>query len=117
MSSKRWTPQPVPAPMAATVFKALGDPIRWNIMQQMAQAGELTRSTLEQTVPASKPTISYHAKILIQAGLISAHERGRDLFYALHRDMLQQLADGIWGLAPPLVPSDRIAEEIVLPTW
>ena len=58
-------------PVAATeVFKALGDPIRWNIVQQMAQQEELACSVLEDTLPVSKPTISYHTKILTQAGLI-----------------------------------------------
>jgi DNA-binding transcriptional ArsR family regulator len=94
------TPTTEPAPTSAEVFKALGDPIRWNIVQQMARVGELACSTLEDTLPISKPTISYHTKILAQAGLISVRKQGRSLYYTLRRDVLQQLVDDIWMLAP-----------------
>jgi DNA-binding transcriptional ArsR family regulator len=88
-------------PVAATeVFKALGDPIRWNIIQQMAQQEELACSLLEDTLPVSKPTISYHTKILTQAGLIEVRKRGRNYFYSLRRDVLRGLIDQMWTLAP-----------------
>jgi DNA-binding transcriptional ArsR family regulator len=88
-------------PVAATeVFKALGDPIRWNIIQQMAQQEELACSLLEDTLPVSKPTISYHTKILTQAGLIEVRKRGRNYFYSLRRDVLRELIDEMWTLAP-----------------
>ncbi|RBY85873.1 helix-turn-helix transcriptional regulator [Blastococcus sp. TF02A-26] len=88
-------------PVAATeVFKALGDPIRWNIVQQMAQQEELACSILEDTLPVSKPTISYHTKILTQAGLIEVRKRGRNYFYSLRREVLRSLMDEMWLLAP-----------------
>src|SRR3954465_325030 len=88
-------------PVAATeVFKALGDPIRWNIVRQMAQQEELACSLLEDTLPVSKPTISYHTKILTQAGLIEVRKRGRNYFYSLRRDVLQGLIDEMWALSP-----------------
>ena len=96
-------------PVAATeVFKALGDPIRWNIVQQMAQQEELACSLLEETLPVSKPTISYHTKILTQAGLIEVRKRGRNYFYSLRRDVLQGLIDEMWALAPsPRIVGDE----------
>jgi DNA-binding transcriptional ArsR family regulator len=89
--------EPVAAP---EVFKALGDPIRWSIVQQMAQQDELACSLLEDTLPVSKPTISYHTKILSQAGLIEVHKRGRNYFYSLRRDVLRELIDDLWAMAP-----------------
>ncbi|WP_051683540.1 helix-turn-helix transcriptional regulator [Blastococcus sp. URHD0036] len=93
---------------ATEVFKALGDPIRWNIVQQMAQQEELACSVLEDTLPVSKPTISYHTKILTQAGLIEVRKRGRNYFYSLRREVLRSLMDEMWLLAPGprLVSSD-----------
>jgi DNA-binding transcriptional ArsR family regulator len=82
------------------VFKALGDPIRWNIIQQMAQQEELACSVLEDTLPVSKPTISYHTKILTQAGLIEVRKRGRNYFYSLRREVLRDLMDELWTLVP-----------------
>ena len=56
------------------IFKALSDPIRWNIIVQMASVDELACVALEDTLPISKPTISYHTKILYQAGLINVRK-------------------------------------------
>ena len=92
------------ASSAAGVFKALGDPIRWNIVQQMAALDELACSRLEETLPISRPTISYHTKILVQAGLISVRKQGRNFFYTLRRDVLQELLDEIRALAPEPQP-------------
>ena len=85
---------------AAEVFKALGDPIRWSIIQQVAQADELACSLLEDTLPVSKPTISYHTKILTQAGLLETRKRGRNYFYCLRRDVIGELLDELFALAP-----------------
>jgi DNA-binding transcriptional ArsR family regulator len=88
------------------VFKALGDPIRWNIVRQMAAVDELPCATLEETLPISKPTISYHTKILTQAGLIDVRKQGRNFYYTLKRDVLQRLVDDLWALAPEPLPVD-----------
>lgn len=122
------TSQPPPI----EIFKALSDPIRWDIIVQMASVDELACVTLEDTLPVSKPTISYHTKILYQAGLISVRKSGRNYFYSLRRDVLDQVLDDLRELAPtqrsamreedgramsdrPGVSED--AEEAVLLTW
>lgn len=88
-------------PVVATeVFKALSDPIRWNIVQQVAREDEFACSILEETLPVSKPTISYHTKVLIQAGVIAVHKRGRNYFYSLRRDVLRGVIDEVLGLSP-----------------
>jgi len=89
-----------PGALPTEVFKALGDPIRWSIVTQMAAVDELPCLTLEGTLPVSKPTISYHTKILHHAGLISVRKEGRNYFYTLRRDVLHQALDSLWELAP-----------------
>ena len=91
-------------------YKALSDPIRWNIIAQIAQVDELACRTLERTLPVSKPTISYHTKILHHAGLISTRKAGRNYYYSLRRDVLRDLLDGLWELAPTPRPVERPAE-------
>jgi DNA-binding transcriptional ArsR family regulator len=86
--------------LAPEVFKALGDPVRWSIVAQIAAVDELPCAELEQTLPVSKPTISYHTKILQQAGLVSARKEGRNYFYTLQRDVLREIQDELWRLAP-----------------
>jgi DNA-binding transcriptional ArsR family regulator len=113
------------------IFKALSDPVRWDIVLQMASVDELACVTLEDTLPVSKPTISYHIKTLYQAGLINVRKSGRNYFYSLRREVLHQLLDDLRELAPardedgfprpgparrrPGVPEH--AEEAVVPTW
>jgi DNA-binding transcriptional ArsR family regulator len=82
------------------IFKALSDPVRWSIIVQMASVDELACSTLEDTLPVAKPTISYHTKILHHAGLISVRKSGRNYYYSLRRDVLHRLLDDLWELAP-----------------
>jgi DNA-binding transcriptional ArsR family regulator len=84
----------------AEIFKALGDPIRWSILAQIAEAGELACTALEDTLPVSKPTISYHTKILQQAELISVRKTGRNYYYSLRDEVIHDLLDALWELAP-----------------
>jgi DNA-binding transcriptional ArsR family regulator len=91
------------------IFKALSDPVRWNIIVQMAAVDELACVTLEDTLPVSKPTISYHTKILYHAGLISVRKSGRNYYYSLRRDVLHKLLDDLWELAP--TPRPVVREE------
>jgi DNA-binding transcriptional ArsR family regulator len=82
------------------IFKALADPVRWDIVMQMAAVDELACMTLEDTLPVSKPTISYHTKILYHAGLITVRKAGRNYYYSLRRDVLRDLLSGLRELAP-----------------
>ena len=86
--------------LVAEVFKALGDPVRWSIITQIGAVDELPCAELEQTLPVSKPTISYHTKILQQAGLLTVRKQGRNYFYALRRDVLAGVQEALWRLAP-----------------
>lgn len=85
-------PLPPLAPLP-DVFKALSDPMRWAIVQQMGDVDELACTTIEQMLPVSKPTISYHIKVLYHAGLIEVRKQGRNYFYQLRRDALDMVMD------------------------
>ena len=94
MTMDAMSPQP-----PTEIFKALSDPVRWSIIVQMASVDELACITLEDTLPVSKPTISYHTKILQHAGLINVRKSGRNYYYSLRRDVLHKLLDDLWELA------------------
>ena len=89
------------------IFKALSDPVRWSIIMQMAAVDELACLTLEDTLTVSKPTISYHTKILYHAGLISVRKSGRNYYYSLRRDVLHKLLDDLRELASTPRPAVR----------
>lgn len=91
----------------AEIFKALSDPIRWNIVQQLGRQEEFACSILEDTLPVTKPTISYHVKILTQAGLLDVRKRGRSYFYTLRWDVLGEVIGELGDLLPA-----RLADEL-----
>jgi len=91
------------------IFKALSDPVRWSIIVQMSKVDELACITLEDTLPVSKPTISYHTKILHHAGLINVRKSGRNYYYSLRRDALNELLDDLRELAPTPKDDSNVA--------
>ncbi len=94
-----------PQPSAATeIFRALGDPVRWSILAQIAAVDELPCAELERSLSVSKPTISYHTKVLQQAGLLAVRKEGRNYFYVLRREALRGVQDEIRRLMPAPKP-------------
>lgn len=69
-------------PMAARVFKAMGDENRITILM-LLHAGERCASQLQQTLDISQPTLSHHMHILLDAGLICARKDGKWIHYSL----------------------------------
>lgn len=70
------------------VMKALSDPTRLDMIRLIGSAAQYPCTSLEQELPVSKSTISYHVKILSEADLISVRRQGKHFFYALHADVL-----------------------------
>ncbi len=87
---------------APDAFKALGDPVRWTIVRHMAQQPELAGSVLDEALSISRPTISYHIRILTQAGLVDVSKRGRNHYYRLRHDVLRTLLEELNALMPGL---------------
>lgn len=119
----------------AEAFKALGDPVRWTIVRCMAEQPELAGATLDERLSISRPTISYHIRILVQAGLVDVSKRGRMHYYTLRHDMLGHLMEELNTLLPALPPpaddhfapvrdtpvaeagAATLGRPAVLPTW
>lgn len=79
----------------AAIFGALSEPIRLDILLRIAGRDELACTILDDTLPISKSTISYHIKILYQAGLIEVRKDGRHYFYRVRNDLLATYAPGL----------------------
>src|SRR5207237_10708903 len=96
----------MPSPTESTyaeIFSALSEPIRIEIVGMIAGTDELACTVLDDTLPISKSTISYHIKILYHAGLIHVRKDGRYYFYRLRREVFEQYVDGFLdrlGVAP-----------------
>ena len=59
----------------ALVFKALSDPTRLQILD-MLSCGELCACDILEAFRITQPTLSYHMKILVDSGLVSAKKEG-----------------------------------------
>lgn len=76
--------EPESAVQMAKMFKALGDPIRLRLLSMIASTGddgECCVCDLTGSFDLSGPTISYHLKILREAGLVESDRRGTWVYY------------------------------------
>jgi ArsR family transcriptional regulator len=81
------------AETTALVFKALADPHRVRILNLLANAGEpVCVCNLTPELNLSQPTVSFHLKKLVQAGLIEREQRAQWAYYSVNREALGRLA-------------------------
>jgi ArsR family transcriptional regulator, arsenate/arsenite/antimonite-responsive transcriptional repressor len=94
----------------AGFFQALSDPIRVEIVRLASIIDELPCTYLERVLPVSKSTISYHVKILHNAGILNVRKEGRFYFYNLQPDRIAaSLSDFLGRLDTPAVETPRAA--------
>jgi DNA-binding transcriptional ArsR family regulator len=72
---------------SAGVFKALADPTRRQILQDLRD-GELTAGAIASRFAISGPSISRHLSILKAAGLVTERRDSNRIYYALVEDRL-----------------------------
>jgi len=85
------------------LFQALADRNRLKVVNMLAQAeGEaICVCEFQEALGLKQPTVSYHLKQLIDAGVIAREQHGRFAFYALQPGVLERIAD----LVRPAVPA------------
>lgn len=79
---------------AATLFKALGDPARIRIVNLLRNSDEpVCVCDVTAHVGLSQPTVSFHLKKLLTAGLIRREQRGTWAYYSLDPNAVSKLAE------------------------
>ena len=89
------------------LFKALADRHRVEILNLLAGVGDAV--CVCKLVPAlglAQPTVSYHLKLLVDAGLLQRERRGRFSYYRLAAGALDRLGELVRG---PIVVTERAA--------
>jgi len=66
------------------VFKALADPTRRELLDQLFREDGQTLSALEERLPMSRFGVMKHLKVLEQAGLVTTKRRGREKLHFLN---------------------------------
>lgn len=80
----------------AAQFKALSDPTRLAIVNQLAGSDECCVCNLEP-LGLAQPTISHHLKILREADLVESTRRGTWAYYRLVPETVELLAFALTG--------------------
>ena len=77
----------------AAVAKALGDPIRVQLVDVLRQhAGEVCVCELTPLFDVGQPTVSHHLKVLRQAGVVDSVRRGLWAYYFVRPEALEDLS-------------------------
>jgi len=79
-----------------TVLQALSDPVRLEIVRQLAccdETGEIKCGQIQLSV--TKSTASHHFKTLLGAGIIAEREAGRYKYFHLRRAELDRRFPGL----------------------
>ena len=71
-------------------FRALGDATRQRLLALLESAGELCVSDLARNFDMTQPSVSHHLRILKDADLVTAHKRGKEVYYAVNPQELSQ---------------------------
>jgi len=81
------------AEATAELFKALADPARVRLVNLLATASEpVCMCDLIGPLGLAQPTVSHHAKKLVEAGLVDREQRGKWAYFTLKRDAVVTLA-------------------------
>lgn len=95
------------------VFAALADPVRRDLLRRLA-AGPARVVDLAAEHPISRPAISKHLRLLSEAGLAAAEDRGRERHYRLDRQGLAAVDAFVAELAPAPPISERDLDSLDL---
>lgn len=80
------------AAATAALFKALADPHRVRVVNLLAVSREpVCVCDLTDLLGLSQPTVSFHMKKLVDAGLLHREQRGVWAYYSLRPDAIEHL--------------------------
>jgi ArsR family transcriptional regulator, arsenate/arsenite/antimonite-responsive transcriptional repressor len=86
------------------LLAALADPVRLDILHELAGSAEVCACDFTDCCSVSQPTVSHHLKVLREAGAVVSERRGNSIYYAIAPDLQERLR----GIAHGLVPGGLI---------
>ena len=68
---------------AVDLLAVVADPVRWRLVAELAQHGKRCVCDLQPVGGVAPNVLSYHLKVMREAGLVTAAKRGRWVDYTL----------------------------------
>lgn len=81
----------------AELLAVVADPVRLRLLDRLAELGTRCVCDLQTDPPIPGNLLSYHLKVLRDAGLVTTARRGRWVDYTLAQDALDRLAEALPG--------------------
>jgi ArsR family transcriptional regulator, arsenate/arsenite/antimonite-responsive transcriptional repressor len=88
------------------LFHALSDQTRLSILQRL-RFGERCVCDLTDALDAAQSRLSFHLKVLKDAGLVTDRREGRWMYYTLNTDALAEAGELVESLASAPSPAER----------
>ena len=93
------TAQALDLERAVSLFHALSDPIRLSILE-LLRGGERCVCDLQDDLDAAQSKLSFHLKVLKEAGLVEDRREGRWSYYTIVPDAVTEVHDLTVALKP-----------------
>lgn len=74
-----------------SIFKALSDPIRLDILKKLYTAESVCVCELTNIFDISQSKLSYHLKLLLSADLINKTSEGKWNFYSVNKNAISKI--------------------------
>ena len=94
------------ADRAVQLFHALSDRTRLSILQRL-RLGERCVCDMTDMLDAAQSRLSFHLKVLKDAGLVTDRREGRWMYYTLNPEALDEVGELIEGLASTPSATER----------
>ena len=79
----------------ATVLRTVGDPVRLAVVRLLADGSELTCTEVREEVGMPASTLSYHLRLLREAGVTRSRPAGTERYISLRREDLEGRFPGL----------------------
>jgi DNA-binding transcriptional ArsR family regulator len=93
--------------MSNSVFKALADPTRRQILRMLNGRPEMSAGEIAEAFEISAPSMSHHFNVLKEADLVSTRRQGQQILYSLNTTVVQDLV----GLLYEMFGKDRVRRQ------
>src|SRR3954447_6702395 len=106
------------------VFRALADPTRRSLLDELYREDGQTLKALEQRLPMTRIGVMKHLKVLEEAGLVTSKKRGRERLHFLNAVPIRLVHDrwvskyaerwaaGLTGLKRDLEKEEQTMEKV-----